>query len=119
MTQSASMKINLQSARHYNWGDGCDGWVLLPRADMTAIQERMPPGTQEQRHHHMLARQFFYILSGSLQMEIDGEVHMLAVGDSIEVPPMARHQAANVSDGDVSFLVISSPSTHGDRVDEL
>ncbi len=112
------MKANVQNARHYNWGDGCDGWVLLPRADMTAIQERMLAGTSEVRHHHERSRQFFYVLSGELTMEIEGEIHSLTAGDSIEIPPMKRHRAQNVSDGDVSFLVVSSPTTYGDRVDE-
>jgi mannose-6-phosphate isomerase-like protein (cupin superfamily) len=112
------MKANLENSRHYNWGDGCDGWVLLPRADMTAIQERMPPGTSEQRHHHERARQFFYVLSGSLSMEIEGNMHRLDAGDSIEIPPLSRHKAANVSNEDVSFLVVSSPTTHGDRIDK-
>jgi mannose-6-phosphate isomerase-like protein (cupin superfamily) len=112
------MKANISNARHYQWGQGCDGWVLLPRGDMTAIQERMPPGTAEHRHHHERARQFFYVLSGELTMEIDGETFALIVGDSIEIPPMARHQARNLSRQDVQFLVVSSPTTHGDRVDE-
>ena len=112
------MKANVQNSRHYNWGDGCDGWVLLPRADMTAIQEHMPPGTAEVRHHHELARQFFYVLVGELTMEIEGETFSLTVGDSIEIPPLAKHKAQNVSEADVSFLVVSSPTTHGDRVDE-
>jgi mannose-6-phosphate isomerase-like protein (cupin superfamily) len=113
------MIANLQNSRHYNWGNDCDGWVLLPRADMTAIQERMPPGTSEVRHHHERSRQFFYVLSGELTMEIDGETHSLMAGDSIEIPPLAKHKAQNRSKTDVDFLVVSSPTTHGDRVDEL
>lgn len=113
------MKANLQNSRHYNWGDGCDGWVLLPNADMTAIQERMPPGTSEIRHHHERSRQFFYVLSGELTMEIEGETYSLTAGDSIEIPPTKRHRAQNVSNDDVNFLVVSSPTTYGDRVDEL
>ncbi len=112
------MIANLENSTHYNWGGNCDGWVLLPRADLTAIQERMPPGSSEQRHHHAKARQFFYVLDGTLTMEIEGEVHKLISGDSIEIPPMSRHQAQNNSANDVSFLVVSSPTTHGDRVDE-
>jgi hypothetical protein len=32
------------------WGQGCDGWYLVKNAQMTAIQERMPPGAAETLH---------------------------------------------------------------------
>ncbi len=110
------MAVSRSNATHYNWGDGCDGWVLLPRGDMTAIEERMPPNTCEQRHYHEKARQFFYVLVGQLTMELDGERHFLTAGDSIEIPPGTSHQAMNDTLDDVRFLVVSSPTTHGDRV---
>jgi mannose-6-phosphate isomerase-like protein (cupin superfamily) len=109
--------ISPETARHYKWGDGCDGWVLLPDAGVTIIQERMPPATAEVRHHHEKARQFFYVLSGELRMEMEGDVHVIPTGHGLEIPPGARHQARNDAAIEVSFLVISSPTTQGDRVD--
>ena len=50
------------NARHYLWGGACDGWHLLAGDDLSVIEERMPPGTAEQRHSHVRARQFFYVL---------------------------------------------------------
>lgn len=41
------MLTNIKSAKHYSWGDGCDGWYLLESPEMTIIQERMPPGAAE------------------------------------------------------------------------
>ena len=113
------MKVSRASAHHYNWGDGCDGWVLLPDAGLTIIEEKMPAGTTEQRHHHEKARQFFYVLSGTFTMELDGAIHTLQKGEGITIPPGVKHQAMNKSDDVVTFLVASSPTTHGDRVDEL
>jgi quercetin dioxygenase-like cupin family protein len=105
------------TASHYNWGEGCDGWVLFPNADITIIEERMPPGTKEVRHFHEKARQFFYVLSGELRMELEGQVYIIAAGSGLEVPPRSKHQALNDSAGEVRFLVTSSPTSHGDRVD--
>jgi mannose-6-phosphate isomerase-like protein (cupin superfamily) len=40
---------------------------------MSVIYERMPPGTEETRHYHERARQFFFVLSGVATMEIAGQ----------------------------------------------
>ena len=82
---------------------------------LSVIEERMPPGTAEIRHRHARARQFFYVLAGRLDMEVDGIVHSLEAGVGLEVAPGAAHQAFNYSGADVDFLVISQPSRHGDR----
>ena len=62
--------IQIESAPHYRWGAGCDGWHLLRAPGLSVIQERMPPATSEVRHSHGVARQFFYVLSGELELEL-------------------------------------------------
>ncbi len=109
--------IDRSSAEHYLWGDVCDGWHLVKRPEMSVIAERVPAGAKEKRHVHSMARQFFFILSGSAVIEIDGERVSLAAGQGVEVPPGAPHQFMNESQEEVSFLVVSHPSTRGDRVD--
>lgn len=111
------MIVNRASATHYSWGDGCDGWMLAPGRELSVIEERMPPGTAENPHHHELARQFFYVLEGTFTMVLAGERHTLQPGDGIEIAPGVIHQARNDSTADVRFLVASSPTTRGDRVD--
>ncbi|ADV68456.1 cupin domain-containing protein [Deinococcus maricopensis] len=108
--------ISRASAEHYTWGGDCDGWHLVRTAALSVIQERMPPGRAEVRHAHGQARQFFFVLSGVLTLEVDGVVHVLGVQEGVEVPPGAAHQARNVSAGPVEFLVTSQPPAHGDRV---
>jgi quercetin dioxygenase-like cupin family protein len=107
--------VSRASAEHYNWGEGCEGWVLLPGKDLMVIEERMPPHTSEIRHFHSKARQFFYVLSGKLTMELAGQVHTISSRQGLEIPPLAPHQAKNAGDEDVFFVVISSPMTRGDR----
>lgn len=108
--------VSTDNAEHYNWGDACDGWHLLAGDDLSVIEERMPPGTAEQRHRHARARQFFYVLEGEAALELEGKVHVLCRGEGLHVPPGAAHQMRNESTADVRFLVVSAPKSHGDRV---
>jgi mannose-6-phosphate isomerase-like protein (cupin superfamily) len=114
MVTSAS-PISTATANHYEWGQGCDGWHLVRTAGLSIIEERMPPGTREARHWHARARQFFYVLSGTLSMEVEGERHQLGARTGIELAPGLAHQATNESDRDVEFIVVSLPPSHGDR----
>jgi mannose-6-phosphate isomerase-like protein (cupin superfamily) len=113
------MMINRLNAEHYIWGAGCDGWHLVKTEGLSVIEERMPAGTSEVRHHHVHSRQFFYALEGELTMEVEGREYVLGPGDGMEVAPGQRHQAMNRGRGDVRMLVISSPRSHGDRVVDL
>ena len=109
------MVVSRATAERYSWGEGCDGWLLLPRNDLSVIQESMPPGTSELRHFHPRARQFFYVLSGEVIMELEGAQHIITASHGLEIPPLALHRAANTGEQEVNFLVISSPTTRGDR----
>ncbi|WP_028608425.1 cupin domain-containing protein [Paenibacillus harenae] len=110
------MKVTKRNAEHYIWGDNCDGWFMANEPDRTIIHERMPAGTAEARHYHETAKQFFFLLSGTAVMEADGEQITLLAHEGISIPPRMPHQIKNESNEDVEFLVISQPSTRGDRV---
>ncbi|CAG7647718.1 cupin domain-containing protein [Paenibacillus allorhizosphaerae] len=109
------MKISKTNAEHYIWGTHCDGWHLVKQPELSIIHERMPSGTSEVRHYHRLARQFFFVLSGTAELEVEGTTHTLEAMEGCEVPPGIPHQMKNQSDADVEFLVISQPQTRGDR----
>jgi len=104
------------TAEHYVWGGSCDGWHLARAAALSVIEERMPPGAREARHRHAHARQFFYVLTGTLTMEVEGTTHVLPARTGIELAPGTAHQAINASLTDVEFLVVSTPPSHGDRI---
>ena len=71
--------VTTANAEHYLWGGTNDGWHLLKREDISIIQERMVPGSREERHLHHRARQFFYVLDGTLTMHMpDGDVRLPA-----------------------------------------
>jgi quercetin dioxygenase-like cupin family protein len=108
-------KITTGNARHYVWGEVCDGWHLLEGDDLSVIEERVPPGASEARHRHHCARQFFYVLEGEATLEVDGSAHVLHRGEGLHIPPGVAHQLRNESTGDTRFIVVSAPKSHGDR----
>lgn len=108
--------ISTENAEHYRWGEVCDGWHLLSGDDLSVIEERMPPGTAEQRHRHAKSRQFFYVLEGEALLELEGTRHVLRGGQGLHVPPGAAHQMRNAGTRELRFLVVSSPKSHGDRI---
>lgn len=99
------------------WGDGCEAWALHDDKALSMKHERMPPYTSEVRHVHETAQQFFFVLSGALKLEVDGEAFVLRDHEGLSVPPRVAHQAINDSSGAVTFLVISTPTTDGDRIE--
>ena len=107
--------VSIANAEHYTWGGICDGWHLVRGEKLSVIEERMPPGTQEQRHFHVRAYQFFYVLAGELTIEVGDRVELIKPSQGLEILPGQPHQAINRSGGDVRFLVVSQPSSHGDR----
>ena len=96
---------------------GCDSWRLLERDDLAVAEERMPPDTTETPHVHRRARQFFFILDGRAVMHLDDQDVELDAGGGIEIAPGVRHAIANTSAQAVRFVVISSPTTRGDRTE--
>ena len=107
--------IDTSTAEHYTWADVCEGWHLLKSPDLSVIQEHVPAGAGEIKHFHTKAQQFFYVLSGVASLEFEGHTQQLCAGQGIHVPAGIPHRFANHSQAGVNFLVVSSPSTAGDR----
>jgi len=110
--------VSRENAEHYRWGIDCDAWYLVNDEQLSVIEEFMPPGAAEIRHYHENAQQFFYILTGEVLIEVEGETTLLPAESGIRVMPKQRHQIRNPSSGPVRFLVISHPRSHGDRFNE-
>ncbi|WP_421617936.1 cupin domain-containing protein [Brevibacillus sp. TJ4] len=109
--------MSKKNAEHYQWGDACDGWHLVKGNDLSVIHERMPARTAEVRHYHARSRQFFFVLSGEAMLEVDGTRIVLRQHEGVEVAPGVPHQMKNERLDDVEFLVISQPTSRGDRIE--
>jgi hypothetical protein len=44
--------VNRPNVEHYTWSNGCDGWHLIKRDDLSIITERVPAG--ESLHYYFL-----------------------------------------------------------------
>ncbi len=107
--------VNRSNAEHYVWGEVGDGWRLVNEETLSVIEEVVPAGAGETWHLHRVARQFFYILEGNAVMCTDDGHVELAANDGVTILPGTIHRFTNQSTAPVRFLVISTPTTQGDR----
>lgn len=112
--------VSTKAAEHYKWsgpsGDDCDAWHLVKTPELSVIEELMPARTNEVRHSHVHARQFFFVLEGELTLEVERHDFVLRAGEGIEISPGQEHQALNRSASPVRMIVTSQPPSHGDRI---
>ena len=101
---------------HYKWGADCDGWDLVEEESLSVKQERMPAGTSETLHYHEQAQQFFYILKGTAQFEIEQTFSNVHAGEGIHIKAGVKHRIVNNSDEALEFILCSQPHTAGDRI---
>ncbi|KIF02451.1 cupin, partial [Streptomyces sp. RSD-27] len=87
MTDDAASSVSRATAQHYVWGDVSDGWRLLDEAGLSVIEERVPAGEGEEWHVHDVARQFFYVLEGRAEMQMEAVTVPLVAGEGVHVEP--------------------------------
>lgn len=101
----------------YEWGNGCRGWRLHDAPDLSVIEEWLPGRTSERWHLHERSAQLYYVLRGEATVTVDGVASELGAGDSIAVSAGSAHVIGNAGDRPLRVLVISAPTTRGDRRD--
>lgn len=111
------MVTSRANAPHYQWGKDCNGWHLLQSDALSIIEESMPPGSSEQLHYHEKAQQVFYILNGIAHFEIEGAQYTVGKGESIHIGQGLKHRVLNNTNETLSFVLVSQPKAHGDRID--
>jgi mannose-6-phosphate isomerase-like protein (cupin superfamily) len=62
-----------------------------PVQNQSLAEATLPAGASTERHYHRAAEEFYFVLSGKGEMEIDGETREVGPGDAILIPPGARH----------------------------
>ena len=71
--------VSRETAEHYRWGNDCDGWHLVKDANLSVIEELLPSGAMRSPSLSQKAQQFFYILSGEVMMEVEGQTRCFAL----------------------------------------
>ena len=108
--------LDTNNTEHYIWGDNCDGWHFVKTESLSVIKERMPSITEEKLHYHEKSQQFFYILSGTAEFEIEGKKYEIEAGKGLHIKPGVRHRILNNTKTYLEFIVVSEPKSHGDRI---
>lgn len=103
---------SLAAAAPFTTKDGSTIRSLLDRANapvanQSLAEARIPVGSATQRHYHRLSEEFYYLLSGAGEMEIDGEVRSVGPGDAILIPPGAWHTIRAASE--ITMLCCCAP----------
>jgi mannose-6-phosphate isomerase-like protein (cupin superfamily) len=65
-----------------------------PVQNQSLAEARLPAGGRTERHYHKLAEEFYFILEGAGEIELDGERHTVRSGDAILIPPGTWHTIA-------------------------
>ncbi len=109
------MERNKSNAPHYTWGEVCSGWHLVINADLSVIQEIIPPKSGEVTHQHHRTQQFFYILKGIASFEVDDQSIEIPEGSGVHIEPGVNHRIWNGKNKNLEFLIISQPIVGADR----
>ena len=75
-----------------------------------------PPGAGAPPHTHTREDEAFYVLSGELLIEIDGEAHRVGPGGFFFGARNRRHAVRNDGDQPARVLILSAPSVGLDRM---
>lgn len=70
---------------------------------------RLQPGEFVSEHYHPYSEEFLHVVSGDLELKVDGVVHRLGADDSFLVPIGRRHRLTNVGETRAHVIFHISP----------
>ena len=84
-----------------------------PVQHQSLAEATLPGGAHTQRHYHRLSEEFYFLLEGRGEMEVDGERRTVCAGDAILIPPGAWHSIR--AEEPLRFLCCCAPPySHSD-----
>lgn len=106
----------LDGAGH-NGGVGYDIFTAdtIGTEALRLLAQKYEPGGFTTGHPiHTDREQAYYILSGTMHIEIDGEQYVAPAGSFVFIPRGAQHDHRNEGDDDMVFLTINTPVRSGE-----
>ena len=87
---------NLSAQRPFVTKDGSAIRSILDRTNapvqnQSLAEARVAAEGRTERHYHKVTEEFYFILEGAGEIELDGERRMVGPGDAILIPPGVRH----------------------------
>ncbi|MFI1972474.1 protein in whiE locus [Streptomyces cinnamoneus] len=67
------------------------------------------PGERIGEHYHPYSEEFVYVVSGSLEVDLDGEPHALRPDQGLLIPIEVRHRFRNVGDTEARMVFHLGP----------
>jgi mannose-6-phosphate isomerase-like protein (cupin superfamily) len=104
--------LNLETQAPFTTKDGSTIRSILDRtnapvANQSLAEARVAEGCATERHYHKLSEEFYFILEGRGEMEVDGRRRLVGAGDAILIPPGAWHTIAAIEP--LRFLCCCAP----------
>lgn len=85
--------------------------------NQSLAEARLPAGAATQEHYHAKTEEIYYITHGTGRMRIENELHEVAVGDAIAIPPGKKHKLWNTGTEPLRLLCCCAPSyEHSDTI---
>ena len=104
-----------QSLKHYKWENDCDGWNLVDNNSYQWSRKKCRQGLQNKNITEK-AQQFFFILKGVAQFEIEDATLQINSGEGLHIEAGKKHRILNAGNEDLEFILCSQPSTINDRI---
>ena len=103
---------NLSAQRPFITKDGSTIRSILDRTNapvqnQSLAEARVPAGSRTKRHYHKTTEEFYFILEGAGEIEVNGEHRPVRPGDAILIPSGAWHTIAATKS--LRFLCCSAP----------
>lgn len=108
------MFIIHENEREYRNGDSGPKYLMKgPRSNFALVQ--FMPGQDFQAHYHDIMEENFFILSGKVDIVVDGVLHTLEEGQLIHIEPLEVHYVANPYDKPVKMISTLAPYQEQDK----
>lgn len=82
---------------------------VAPVRNQSLAEATIAAGGATVRHYHREAEELYYLLDGSGEMELDGELRRVRAGDAILIPPGAWHRLVADPDAPIRMLCCCAP----------
>ncbi len=93
---------NLEQQAPFATRDGSTIRSILDRTNapvrlQSLAEATLPTDASTQRHYHKLSEEFYFLLEGRGEMELDGETRLVGPGDAVLIPAGSWHTLTALS----------------------
>ena len=101
-------------AEPFTTKDGSTIRELMHTEHQSLAEATLAPGRSTQRHYHARSEELYSFLDGGGTLEVDGEEREVAAGDTVLIPPGARHRLTADEHGARFLCCCAPPYSHDD-----